>query len=86
MIKLNKKYYKETGEKIYKVRYSKNLEIIAESSRETCDNYSISDAFVCKQDGELFVFGCGRNTAWVGYRIDSYTGENPIALFEKYDY
>lgn len=86
MVYLDERFYNETGKRLYRMKDYRKLDIIAEDSRNTWDKYTISDAFVCRQSGRLYVFGSGRNTAWMGYEIDRYNNENVIDLFEKYSY
>jgi hypothetical protein len=86
MVYLDERFYNETGKELYRIKDHSKLDIIAEGNRNTWDKYTISDAFVCRQNGRLYVFGSGRNTAWMGYEIDEYNNEDVINLFEKYSY
>lgn len=87
MVFLDKKLFYETGVKIYRFKNYKGLNILAEESRNTNDQYEVCDTFICKQNNKYYIFGSGRNTSWVGYELEKYKGnENIIKLFERYEY
>ena len=88
MVYLDEKLYNEYGVKLYRMKDYSSLNILAESSRNTCDEYTTCDAFVCEQNGKYYVFGSGRNTLWMGYKMKTYNAKDTdiIELFEKYQY
>ena len=70
MIYLDKKFYYESGKKLYRFRDLEGIEILKDISFDSIEMYETCMYYIVKEDNNYYFFGSSRNGDWHGYKIN----------------